>query len=472
MHETPRSETPVSGPLKPGRLAFAALAAAVVAAPVAILVSGVPGARAVPSFARQTGQPCAACHTAFPELTPYGRRFKLGGYSFTNGSNPQIPVAAMVMPTFTHSAAPFDPGAQPSGLRTNDNLVVQQATGFLAGYLGWHVGAFIQATDNPITGSVALDASEIRYADQGKLFDKDLIYGVSINNTPTVQDVWNTTPAFSWPQIASGVGTMFGSPLTQIEGGFGQNSAGVGAYAFWNDMLYAELSAYRTMPSDALKAFGEKPPPPFVIDGVAPYWRIALEPHWGDHYLMIGTFGMYAREDGNEPLGLPTGPTNDYLDLGFDTQYQYDGRKFSVTAKVTDIVERQRLNAAFGAGNSTNLSDTLNSFKANATFVWDHTYALGAGYFNVAGSRDCLLYGANSATCSPNGDGLVFDASYIPFSKGAPWPYSTWNARLGVQYTKYLHVYGGTSNFDGSGLGGQHDASGKDTVLVYAWMAF
>ena len=35
-------------------------------------------AAALPLHARQTGQPCATCHTAFLELTPFGRRFKLG----------------------------------------------------------------------------------------------------------------------------------------------------------------------------------------------------------------------------------------------------------------------------------------------------------------------------------------------------------------------------------------------------------
>ena len=83
-------------------------------------------ANAVPSFARQTGQPCAACHTAFPELTPFGRRFKIGGYTL-QGGDPKLPlVAGMIMPTFTHTKAPFDPGSQPPGLATNDNVVTQQ----------------------------------------------------------------------------------------------------------------------------------------------------------------------------------------------------------------------------------------------------------------------------------------------------------------------------------------------------------
>src|SRR6202035_4929957 len=39
---------------------------------------------AVPSFARQTGMTCASCHTVFPELTPFGREFKLNGYVLDN----------------------------------------------------------------------------------------------------------------------------------------------------------------------------------------------------------------------------------------------------------------------------------------------------------------------------------------------------------------------------------------------------
>src|SRR5438445_167137 len=39
---------------------------------------------AVPGFARQTGLSCQACHTIFPELTPFGRQFKLNAYVFTN----------------------------------------------------------------------------------------------------------------------------------------------------------------------------------------------------------------------------------------------------------------------------------------------------------------------------------------------------------------------------------------------------
>ena len=152
-------------------------------------------------------------------------------------------------------------------------------------------------------------------------------------------------------------------------------------------------------------------------------------------------------------------------------------------------MEWQTLNATYGLGGASNLNNTLNSFKANASFVWDHTYSIGFGYFNVAGSGDCNLYGSgnnvnctpisigsfnNSYISSPNGSGLIVDLSYVPFAHGSPSPvpYSTMNARIGLQFTTYLHLYGGTSNFDGSFLGGTHNASGNNSVFAYALVAF
>ena len=424
-------------------------------------------AEAVPSFARQTGQPCAACHTAYPELTPFGRRFKLGGYTLQGGDNP-FPLAAMVMPTFTHTEAALDAGSQPPGTRTNDNVAVQQVTGFYAGSVYGDLGAFIQVTDSPVgsTNTLALDASDVRYVKSGTLFGQNTLFGIDVNNTPTVQDVWNTTPAFGFPQIST-IFNAFSPPLTHVESGWGQQVAGAGGYVFWNDMLYAELTGYTAIPKSGLLALGE--PIGDGLSGVAPYWRLAFEPHWGENYLMVGTFGIY----GQVVPGYVSGfGTDNYTDVGFDSQYQYDGDKYSVTVKLTDIMEWQKLNSSFAQGNSSNLDNRLNSFKANASFVWDHTYSVTAGYFDVSGTSDMGLYGANSVNNSPNGRGLVFDVAYLPFSHGSPWPYSTYNARIGISYTRYLELFGGTNNFDGSGIGGTHNASGNNTVFLYAWLAF
>jgi hypothetical protein len=53
------------------------LAAAIL---VATSLGAAAPALAVPSFARQTGMACEACHAVFPELTHFGRVFKANGY--------------------------------------------------------------------------------------------------------------------------------------------------------------------------------------------------------------------------------------------------------------------------------------------------------------------------------------------------------------------------------------------------------
>src|SRR5215472_13958986 len=92
----------------------------------AVLVVGLSPRPAVslPLYARQTGQPCATCHTAFLELTPFGRRFKLGGYTLAGGDWQGPPFAVMLQPTFTNTQAAQPGGAAP-GFGVNNNFVMQ-----------------------------------------------------------------------------------------------------------------------------------------------------------------------------------------------------------------------------------------------------------------------------------------------------------------------------------------------------------
>src|SRR5664279_5725402 len=69
------------------REAFAALTACLLG--LAMLAGSADRAQAVPSFARQTGLACEACHTVFPQLTPFGRVFKASGYTLSNTSKVQ-----------------------------------------------------------------------------------------------------------------------------------------------------------------------------------------------------------------------------------------------------------------------------------------------------------------------------------------------------------------------------------------------
>src|SRR5574340_1801106 len=56
--------------------------------------------QALPLFARQTGQNCVACHAGgqFPELTPYGRIFKLTGHTIGDRT---VPLSVMGLLGYT-----------------------------------------------------------------------------------------------------------------------------------------------------------------------------------------------------------------------------------------------------------------------------------------------------------------------------------------------------------------------------------
>ena len=330
-----------------------------------------------------------------------------------------------------------------------------------------------------------MDASDVRYADTLKLFGKDTIWGIDANNTPTVEDPWNTTPSFGWPQISSTIAPAFGPPLTHIESGYGQIVGGAGAYVFWNDMLYADLTFYKGLPVSVLQAFNTGNSTTDALANVAPYWRVAIEPHWGDLYWEAGTFGMYGQVTPGRAVWL--------------RDRQFSRRRFRLANPVRGrSIQRDReahrhhgmakAERVLRASISSNLNNTLNSFKANASFVWDHTYSVGFGYFNIAGSgrlqslrigQQPQLHACQHRRASTTATSAARTAPAS--SKISPISPSATARRFLIRpgtcgsacsSREYLHVFGGTTNFDGSFLGGTHNAQGNNTVFAYAWFAF
>ena len=90
--------------------------------------------RALPSFARQLNLQCTACHTSFPIVNQFGRNFKLTGYTASSEETVLPPLAAMLMPSFTHTGTAQSGGAAP-GFGENNNTVITQASLFYAGRL-------------------------------------------------------------------------------------------------------------------------------------------------------------------------------------------------------------------------------------------------------------------------------------------------------------------------------------------------
>jgi hypothetical protein len=471
------------------RSGFISAAAAVVALTAFLTVGYAPPAEALPSYARQTGQPCGTCHTDYAGLTPYGRRFKIDGYTTgggqyrttlfpssddaTNQKTYVPPVSMMAIVGFTNAATPLTPPTAP--YNANNNIVVSPISFFWGGAISDHVGAFAQVTYNaPGAGGFGTDPlaahtwtwdnTDVRYANATRFGSLNVTYGITANNNPTVQDPWNTTPAWAFPYAGSTLGNGFG-PTTLIDGGFAAHVASVGAYAFINDALYLEASVYTALGPLTQNSLGTDPfNAPGMFDA-APYWRAAYEPHWGNHWFEIGTFGMAVDV---RPWLMP-GTTNTatfsqtdrYVDVGVDTQYQYQGSNYWITVRGSYIREFQNLNASFSNGLAANPTNTLNEARAYASLAYgnDHRVILTGQYFTTWGSADALLFAGNT-NFSPNTNGWIAEIAYIPFmSSQAPgWPWG--NVRVGLQYVAY-------TEFNGTPVG----ASANNTLFLYAWFA-
>jgi hypothetical protein len=435
-------------------------------------------ASAVPSFARQTGMPCSQCHTLSfgPALTAYGRQFKLNGYTFTGGESP-MPLALMVQGGFSRSDAPQPDVAAPH-FSNNNNLSVDQVSLFVATRITDHIGMFAQSTYSGEGRHYNWDNTDIRYARPLTLFGTDTVVGISVNNNPTVQDLWVSTPAWAYPYISSPlVPAPSAKPI--ISGGLAQVVLGATAYAMIHDHVYLEAGGYRGLSDRWLNNVGLYPSNNAHINGAAPYWRAAYQfstgAH-GEHYFSVGTFGLDVKLQPD-----PTVPDTDrYTDVALDASYQYTPEgPGALLVNASLIHEKQQLNATFNAGGSDNSTNHLNTVEIDASYAYRQTWSAGIGLFNTSGSTDVTLYGGSPLTGggsplsgsnngSPETRGFTAQFECVPFGKMDSWGRPWVNLRVGVQYTGYLKFNGGTTNYDGFG----RNASQNNSLFLFSWMAF
>ncbi|HVS76982.1 MAG TPA: hypothetical protein VHE11_08615 [Steroidobacteraceae bacterium] len=446
---------------------------------------------AVPSFARQTGMACAACHTVFPELTPFGRMFKAAGYVLDNlkqvqavnsrrqemlelAKTPALSIMAQVSYTQLKTRLPDVSNPAAPGLTQKGTAgFPQQLSLFYAGKIAPHFGMFSQLTYENDAGTIGIDNTDLRFAWMTILPHKQtLLYGVSLNNNPTVQDLWNSTPAFGFPYASSNANV---SPLaaTEIDGTLGQDVAGLSAYAFWNQSLYVEAGVYRSAKQGQTDVLTGAAGPldgsaDNVIEGGAPYWRVAYEHDWGANSLEVGMYGAEFKLLPGSDLGTPLqGPDNRFNDVAEDVQYQYIGEDHIISVEGTRIHEKMSLDASYAAGAVANASDDLTTSRLWATYYYRRQVGGTLGWFSTTGSTDAGLYPGpapdvpgvvTSANGSPDTKGVMGEVNYLPWL----------NVKLSLQYTHYTKFNGSGSNYDGLG----RNASDNDTLYLLLWFAY
>jgi hypothetical protein len=325
--------------------------------------------QAVPSYSRQTGLPCASCHYAPPELNAFGRKFKLDGYVFR--TKPEVaddkkdhnsalhlleafPLSVVFDTSFTSTKSP-QPATQNGNLQFPQDISL-----FLAGAWGSHVGSFAQVTYTAQGNHFNWDNTDVRYANSHDLFGKPFTYGLTFNNNPTVEDLWNSTPAWGFPFKASNVST---TPTAKaiISGSLAQDVAGFGGYGMWNEHFYVGGTIYRSQ-----HLGGAEPNPGtgfgFNIRGMAPYWRVAWQTTTKNNSLEIGGYGMHVKSS----PGAITGPTNSYTDWAVDFQYDRIIPQFKsdvLSFRGSYIRENSSLDATFGSGGASLIRTTSTRCK-------------------------------------------------------------------------------------------------------------
>jgi hypothetical protein len=395
--------------------------------------------------------------------------FKLNGYTLSGlpqitepldsasrrslelSSIPGVSVMAIVSETRLRRGLPGTPATRAE--------YPQELSLFLGGEISPKLGALAQLSYTDATGRLAIDNTDVRFANHTRVGTHDILYGVTLHNNPTVQDVWNTAPAWSYPFTSPALAPR-ATAATLIDGRLAQSVLGLGTYVLADNVLYAEISGYASAPSG----------PRSVVDstetntthGVAPYWRVALQNRSGPFYVMFGGYGLFARLF---PMGS-SGQTNDFADVGIDAQFERTSGRSSIVGRASYTHESQTLAAFYAASPraAQNASNTLGTFRASAMYAPTPFYALTLGYFGTSGSRDNLLYASapvtGSRTGSPETRGEIGELTW------SPWL----NARLGLQYTTYQRFNGSTDAYDVARPG--RSAGDNSALYLYLWFAF
>ena len=441
-----------------------------------ICVGGITGnnaAWAVPSFARQTGLACEQCHTSFPELTPFGRQFKLEGYTLTStptvGSeaeklalNATPPLSFMLQVGYTRtSKAQPDSNDASHEAQNGTVLLPQELSLFYAGRISPKIGAFTQITYSGVDDHFGMDNADIRFADEASLGSQRLVYGATLNNSPTVQDLWNTTPTWGFPFAATELAPA-PAAATLLDDGLAQQVAGLGGYAGYfgaGGLVYAEYTLYRSSqignPQVPLDSAAADSP---VVKGQAPYARVAYEYDFGPGSWEIGALSLHAAL---VPAGevLDTTPTDSFTDTGVDTQFQWTAGDNTYGVKAIAIKERRAWSDfTRGNGGADNAEDNLTTSRVTATYIHQHTLSANVQAFRTTGDKDAAAYTDSATTGLPDSAGEVVEVAYTPWL----------NTRFSLQYTAYSKFDGTSTDYDGSG----RNAKDNNTVYALAWFMF
>lgn len=373
---------------------------------ILILLLVVPKTYAVPAFARQTGSPCADCHAAAygaiasgPNLTPHGMRFKLNGYTESDGNGVKLPLAMQLTET----------RADPARGQTTTRL--NEADLYIAGRLTENIGGYakVEADNTGRDGfDIKLNNFDLRFvAKDLKLGEKDLLVGVSVNNSPGFQD-----PIPALPAAASLGPPSISASLLNLSS-IANRVVGATVYGLYDSNWYGEVGTYTSMSPSTQDHLGYRiSGDPGKLSDTG-YFRFAYMKDLKSQFFSAGIVALTTNRR------LPrSGPADDITDLGYDLTYQYLGnREHIVQVSYVDILE-QRDYGSMPPGPAPGLFaksyGVIHDQTLSFTYVFRQTYSVTLAHLASTGSLDDVRYPPYG---NPESTANMISLAWTPFGK-------------------------------------------------------
>ena len=395
-------------------------------------------AHAVPSFSRQTGSECAACHMGGfgLNLTPYGIRFKAGGYVDSDGKGSKLPLALQLL------VENVNPATGPTRTR------LSEANAYLAGQLATEVGGFARVSrrDDGSKLTTTLENMDLRYAHDMRLNDKSAVVGLSLNNTPGTQDPISVLPGRGF-SVPSTDGTLL-NPASSHH--LANRVMGVTAYGFYDDSWYGELGTYRALSTSGQDRLGFDPSgDPGKLSGTG-YWRLAYMKDLKTQFFSVGLVGLRTDRQLNR-----SGPSDRINDLGFDLSYQFLGtREHMAQVRYANILERRNYGSTpaspFVPGLFANSTGRSHDQSLVMTYVYQQTYGLTFARLIGTAEEDAVRF---LPFGKPDTHSTFIEASWVPFGKEDSWATPWANMRLSAGWFKFSKFNGSETDIFGSNFG-------------------
>ncbi|MDY1548479.1 cytochrome C [Luteibacter sahnii] len=396
------------------------------------------GARAIPVFARQTGASCADCHAGSygPALTPYGMRFKLGGYTDTDGKGRTIPVSLQLTETHLVPA------------KGNNSTALTEGDLFLAGRLTDNVGGVVKvvaARTGPGKYNTQLGDVDLRYvAKELTIGGKSALLGVTVNNNPGFQDPIGALPAFSDLLQGGRTGTLLNPAAPNA---LANHVIGASLYGVYDTVWYAEAGTYRSLSLAGQDAIGFRPgsDPGHLSD--TGYVRFAYMKDMRRQFVSAGVVALTSQR--RLPRAAPADRLDDY---GYDLTYQYLGnREHILQASYVNIYEHRRYGSRpanpLVPGSLASARGYARDEILSATYTFMQTYGVTVSHLRGTGSDDPARY--SPVLPDPDATTNYLTLFWAPFGKDDAW-ISKGNLKLAATWFRTLRFNGRSSNIFGA----------------------